>query len=93
MDLEFLGSFGYTYESSLDYKPPIQESLKDYEISGWVVLDDSDELWFFHGSDNIPIKEGGEWIGLNPIHLQKRFSNPPPKDLKTIPEFITFTVK
>lgn len=93
-DQLFRGYYDYQ-DDALDKnkKEAIEVSLRGYKIYGWVALDNSNELWFFPGADNIPTKEYDEWVGLNPIHLQKRVSNPPPENLKIQPEFITFIVR
>ena len=58
-------------------------------LTGWVVLDDSGESWFFPGLDNKPEKKDNEWIGFSPIHIN---IGPLAKDeqdmLKKVPKII-----
>lgn len=54
------------------FKSLNSESIEfNINLWGWLVMDESGDLWFFPGDiDSMPEKKDGEWIGNNPIHVE-----------------------
>ena len=71
---------------SRDLFNPEKIYVYDIKVEGWLVLDDNDDLWFFPGKDNKPVKENGEWSGICPFHIEDHGIIK--EELKTEPKFI-----
>ena len=76
-------SIGFNYK---DLFEPQKIDTYDVTIKGWLVLDDNDDLWFFPGIDNKPVKENGEWVGICPFHIEDHGIIK--EELKVEPKFI-----
>lgn len=63
-------------------------SCLSIEMSGWLVMDEDDNLWLFPGIDNIPEKKDKEWVGSNPIHITEFTGTAYKNLLKTTPQFL-----
>jgi hypothetical protein len=73
---------------SRDLFNPEKINTYDVKVEGWLVLDDSNDLWFFPGKDNKPVKENGEWVGICPFHIEDENHGIVKNELKREPKFI-----
>ena len=66
---DFPGFFNADDELSVAFQDLWRNTMLNVKVKipGWIVADDSGDLWFFPGMDNKPEKENGEWTGFNPI--------------------------